>query len=341
MTIGELGKDVRGSRRWMVTGVAGFIGSHLAEFLLKNGQQVVGVDDFSTGKAKNLELVRDIVGAESWRNFRFQRCDIRDLATLEPLLKNVEIVLHQAALGSVPRSLKDPLTSSAVNIGGFLNVLEASRQAGVRRFVYAASGSTYGDHVELPKVEERIGRPLSPYAVTKYVNELFAEVFTSAYGISTVGLRYFNVFGPRQDPDGPYAAVIPKWIAAAWSGNPPTIYGDGETSRDFTYVENVVQANMLAALAESIPKSIAVYNVAFGERTSLNNLFEQIVAAVEKTKGAPVHLKPIYAEFRSGDIRHSLASIEKARQQLGYVPRVGLKEGLILTAEWYKTFGVS
>lgn len=319
--------------RWLVTGCAGFIGSNLLEVLLRHQQEVVGLDNFATGHARNLHEVRQRVGEQAWSRFRFIEGDIRDLSVCHQACEAVDFVLHQAALGSVPRSLADPLTTNAVNITGQLNMLVAARDAKVQRFVYAASSSTYGDHPALPKVEENIGRPLSPYAVTKYVNELYAEVFARAYEVSSIGLRYFNVFGQRQDPNGAYAAVIPKWIAAMLNQQTVQIYGDGQTSRDFCFIDNVVQINLLAALA---PETAAnqVYNVAVNDRTSLNELFELIRETLVQM-GVEYNKAVEHTDFRAGDVRHSQADISKAAQLLGYHPQFRLTEGLQKAMPWY------
>ena len=378
-------------KTWLITGVAGFIGSNLLENLLKLNQRVVGLDNFATGYQRNLDEVQSLVSAQQWANFQFIKGDIRNLEDCQramtfdlsaapqlslrarPAIQGsriksgmtaeeskttthpVDYVLHQAALGSVPRSVEDPITTNATNISGFLNMLVAARDAKVKRFVYAASSSTYGDHPGLPKVEDQIGRPLSPYAVTKYVNELYADVFATAYGTQSIGLRYFNVFGPRQDPDGAYAAVIPKWIASMIKGEPIYINGDGETSRDFCFIANVVQANLLAATVpviafdgviagpdpQSMPSPVnQVYNVAVGDRTTLNELFHllrhnlmPLVIASEARQSMPA--KPIYRDFRAGDVRHSLADISKAAILLGYAPTQRIGEGLELAMPWY------
>ncbi len=322
------------SYRWLITGVAGFIGSNLLETLLRDDQHVTGLDNFATGHRHNLEEVRALVSEEQWRRFRFIEGDITDLATCHEACHEVEFVLHQAALGSVPRSLADPIASNHANVTGFLNMLVAARDAGVRSFVYAASSSTYGDHPGLPKVEDVIGKPLSPYAVTKYVNELYADVFARSYGFSTIGLRYFNVFGKRQDPNGAYAAVIPRWTAAMIRGDAVQIHGDGETSRDFCYVENAVQANLLAARATSDQARNQVYNVAVGQRTTLNQLFDALRDALA-TNGVNYHQEPVYGNFRPGDVRHSQANIDKARQHLGYEPQFTVREGLTAAMPWY------
>ena len=322
-------------RRWLVTGAAGFIGSHLLESLLLLNQQVIGLDNFLTGYERNLEDVRKLVGETAWRNFSFIEGDIRELSDCRRACEDVELVLHQAALGSVPRSIEDPLTTHEVNLTGFVNMLVASRDAGVARFVYAASSSTYGDHPGLPKVEEEIGRPLSPYALTKYANELYADVFMRCYGVTSVGLRYFNIFGTRQDPDGAYAAVIPKWIAELISGEPVYVNGDGETSRDFCYVANAVQANLLAALTEDQTALNQVFNVSVGERTTLNELFELERELLSKYFPYVRDQRPQYREFRQGDVRHSQADISKAKRLLGYVPTHRLNEGLKEAMGWY------
>jgi UDP-N-acetylglucosamine/UDP-N-acetylgalactosamine 4-epimerase len=325
----------REPRTWLITGVAGFIGSNILEALLKSNQRVVGLDDFSTGYQRNLEEVRTLVGAGAWRNFVFREGDIADLDACRKACEKVDFVLHHAALGSVPRSIEDPIACNLANVTGFVNMLVAARDAGVKRFVYAASSSTYGDHPGLPKVEDQIGKPLSPYAVTKYVNELYADVFASCYGTQTVGLRYFNIFGPRQDPDGAYAAVIPRWIAAMIKNEPVEIYGDGETSRDFCYVENAIQANVLSAVTANEKALNEVYNVAVSGRTTLNELFEfQRALLVDRFP----HLrdyKPRYEPFRAGDVRHSQADISKAQSLLGYEPTHRIDQGLKEAMDWY------
>ena len=323
-------------RKWLVTGCAGFIGSNLLETLLRHGQTVVGLDNFATGHRHNLDDVRVQVGEQNWARFRFVEGDIRHLDTCRQVLEGVQLVLHQAALGSVPRSLADPITSNAVNIDGFLNMLVAGRDAGVKAFVYAASSSTYGDHPGLPKVEDRIGRPLSPYAVTKFVNELYADVFARSYGFSSIGLRYFNVFGKRQDPNGAYAAVIPKWIAAMIRGEDVVINGDGETSRDFCFIENVVQANILSALAQEEGVN-QVYNVAVNARTSLNQLFDILVRTLADNDVVYAK-KPVYRDFRAGDVRHSQADVSNAARLLGYQPTHTILQGLQAAMPWYLQF---
>ena len=320
---------------WLVTGVAGFIGSNLLEELLKLNQKVVGLDNFSTGHKKNLEAVKSLVPMESWVNFKFIEGDIRELADCRLACEGVDYVLHQAALGSVPRSINDPILTHDNNISGFLNILCAARDRGVSRLVFAASSSTYGDHPALPKVEENIGKPLSPYAVTKYVNELYADVFYKTYGLPCIGLRYFNVFGRRQDPNGAYAAVIPKWTASLISGKSVIINGDGETSRDFCYVDNAVQANIIAACSSNEAAVGEVYNVAFGERTTLNELHSLIKAELLKLDAKMLLPDPIYRDFRAGDVRHSLADITKANLRLGYEPEFSVKAGLVEAVKWY------
>lgn len=322
-------------KKWLVTGVAGFIGSNLLETLLLNGQEVVGLDNFATGHQRNLDEVRSLVGSQ-WSNFRFIEGDIRDQATCREACEGVDYVLHQAALGSVPRSINDPVTTNSTNIDGFLNMLVAARDAKVKSFTYAASSSTYGDHPGLPKVEDAIGKPLSPYAVTKYVNELYADVFAKTYGFKTIGLRYFNVFGKRQDPNGAYAAVIPKWTAAMIAKEVVGINGDGQTSRDFCYVKNAVQANILAATASDTSKN-NVFNVAVGDRTDLNDLFSYLKAALFDNAVVYV-LDPEYRDFRSGDVRHSQADITKARELLGFEPKYRLKDGIAEAMPWYLKF---
>jgi UDP-N-acetylglucosamine/UDP-N-acetylgalactosamine 4-epimerase len=332
-------EQVRGELRqrprlWLVTGAAGFIGSNLVESLLRLGQRVVGLDDFSTGHRHNLEDVRACVGEEVWARFRFLQGDIRELDVCRRACEGVEIVLHQAALGSVPRSVDDPIASNQVNVDGFLHMLVAARDAGVRRFVYAASSSSYGDHPGLPKVEDQIGRPLSPYAVTKFVNELYAGVFQRTYGLQTIGLRYFNVFGRRQDPEGAYAAVIPRWVGRLLDGEPCQINGDGETSRDFCYVDNVIQANLLAALAGD-DATDEVYNVAYGDRTTLNELFRMIRDGLAEHHPELAAAAVVYGPFRAGDVRHSLADTGKIRERLGYQPSHSVGEGLGAALRWY------
>jgi UDP-N-acetylglucosamine 4-epimerase len=320
---------------WLISGVAGFIGSNLLRTLLQLGQKVVGLDNFATGHRRNLEYVRQRVGADGWRDFDFIEGDIRDLDVCQRASRDVDYVLHQAALGSVPRSIDDPITTNESNIDGFLNMLVAARDSRVRRFVYAASSSTYGDHPALPKVEDVIGKPLSPYAVTKYVNELYADVFSRCYGMASIGLRYFNIFGPCQDPEGAYAAVIPKWVACMLSGEAVYINGDGETSRDFCYIENAIQANLLAATAVKGEAVNQVYNVAVNEQTTLNQLFEMIRnLLLESVPGLDVP-PPDYRDFRPGDVRHSLADISKAARLLGYSPTHRIGSGLRETMHWY------
>lgn len=329
-------------RTWLITGVAGFIGSNLLETLLKLGQRVVGLDNFATGHQRNLDEVQTLVSPAQWAHFSFIHSDIRALADCQKACEGVDYVLHQAALGSVPRSLADPITTNAANITGFLNMLTAARDAKVKTFTYAASSSTYGDHPALPKVEENIGKPLSPYAVTKYVNELYADVFARCYGFNTIGLRYFNVFGPRQDPNGAYAAVIPKWTDALLKGEPVYINGDGETSRDFCYVANAVQANLLSAVIasearQSMPPESPlnqVYNIAVGDRTTLNELF-YLLRDNLAAHGVNPTAQPVYRDFRPGDVRHSLADISKAQRLLGYAPTQRIGQGLELAMPWY------
>lgn len=319
-------------KKWLVTGVAGFIGSNLLETLLLNGQEVVGLDNFATGHQRNLDEVQSLVG-NRWSNFKFIEGDIRDLAACRAACEGLDYVLHQAALGSVPRSINDPITTNSTNIDGFLNMLVAARDAEVKSFTYAASSSTYGDHPGLPKVEDIIGKPLSPYAVTKYVNELYADVFAKTYGFKTVGLRYFNVFGKRQDPNGAYAAVIPKWTAAMISNEKVGINGDGQTSRDFCYVKNAVQANLLAATANDEAKN-NVYNVAVGDRTDLNDLYAYLKEALIDN-GVVYEHAPEYRDFRVGDVRHSQANIDKAKTLLGFNPEYKLKDGISEAMPWY------
>lgn len=321
-------------KTWLVTGVAGFIGSNLLETLLKLDQTVVGLDNFATGHQYNLDEVQSLVSAEQWAKFSFIEGDIRDLEDCQKACSGVDYVLHQAALGSVPRSIADPITTNAANITGFLNMLVAARDANVASFTYAASSSTYGDHPALPKVEENIGNPLSPYAVTKYVNELYADVFARTYGFKAIGLRYFNVFGKRQDPNGAYAAVIPKWTAAMIAGDEVFINGDGETSRDFCFIENTVQANILAATTQNEEAKNQVYNVAVGDRTTLNDLFTAIKTALNENS-VTYTKAPIYRDFRAGDVRHSQASVEKINYLLKYEPMYAIDKGIKKAINWY------
>ncbi len=323
------------SGRWLVTGVAGFIGSNLLEALLELDQEVVGLDNFATGHQHNLDKVQALVSAEQWARFKMIEGDICDASTCAAAVEGVDYVLHQAALGSVPRSIENPLRTHNSNITGFLNMLVAVKDSQVKRFVYAASSSTYGDHEALPKIEERIGNPLSPYAVTKYVNELYADVFARCYGVESVGLRYFNVFGPRQDPDGAYAAVIPKWFAALLRGEIVYINGDGETSRDFCYVANAVQANLLAALTPSAEAINQVYNVAVGDRTTLNQLFYAIRDRIARKQPELASAEPEHRDFRPGDVRHSQADIAKASNLLDYRPTHDINDGLNEASDWY------
>ncbi|MEZ8967582.1 NAD-dependent epimerase/dehydratase family protein [Vibrio breoganii] len=321
---------------WLVTGVAGFIGSNLLETLLKLNQKVIGLDNFATGHQRNLDEVQTNVTTSQWEEFSMIEGDIRDFDTCQKAVNSVDYVLHQAALGSVPRSIADPITSNSANITGFLNMLTAAKDEGVSSFTYAASSSTYGDHPALPKVEENIGKPLSPYAVTKYVNELYASVFAKTYGFKTIGLRYFNVFGPRQDPNGAYAAVIPKWTSSMINKEEVFINGDGETSRDFCFIRNVVEMNILAATCDDVGKD-EVYNVAVGDRTSLNQLYDGIKAALNEN-GVNVDSSPIYRDFREGDVRHSQADISKAQSKLGYSGNYRISEGISIAMPWYIEF---
>lgn len=335
-TLDLIGARLRAApARWLVTGCAGFIGSHLLETLLRYDQQVVGLDNFATGHRRNLQQVQASVTAEQWARFSLQEADICDPVACHTACAGVDYVLHQAALGSVPRSLANPQATNAANIDGFLNMLVAARDAGVRRFVYAASSSTYGDHPSLPKLEHTIGKPLSPYAVTKLVNELYADVFGRCYGFASIGLRYFNVFGPRQDPEGAYAAVIPRWTRALLLGETVTINGDGETSRDFCFVDNAVQANLLAATTQNADAINQVYNVAVNDRTTLNTLFVQLREELALTHPQIAAAKAAYGDFRAGDVRHSQADIGKAQQLLGYQPSHRLAEGIRVAMPWY------
>ncbi|MES2072246.1 MAG: NAD-dependent epimerase/dehydratase family protein [Pseudomonadota bacterium] len=322
--------------RWLITGVAGFIGSNLLETLLKLNQSVVGLDNFSAGHQHNLDQVRELVGESAWRNFSFIEGDIRQLDDCQRACEGVDYVLHHAALGSVPRSIEDPILSNESNVTGYVNMLVAARDHKIKRFVYAASSSTYGDHPDLPKVETVIGKPLSPYAVTKYVNELYADVFHRCYGIDSIGLRYFNVFGPRQDPNGAYAAVIPQWVAALIKNQTLHINGDGETTRDFCFVDNIVQANLLSALTDNRAACNEIYNVALNNSTSLNQLYQMMR---DRLKDSFPHLQqhqPTYQDFRVGDVRHSQADISKAQALLGYAPTHTVDQGLGEAMDWYK-----
>lgn len=333
---GERLEELRRSPcRWLVTGAAGFIGSGLVERLLEHDQEVVGLDNFSTGKPGNLDDVRERVGLERWGRFRFIEGDIRDPDACAQACRGVRYVLHQAALGSVPRSVEDPVGSHQSNVDGTLNVLLASRDQGVARVVLASSSSVYGDDPGLPKVEARTGRPLSPYAATKVACEAYAHAFTGAYGLPVALLRYFNVFGPRQDPDGPYAAVIPRWIGEMLRGDPVVIFGDGETSRDFCYLENAIQANLLAATSQDPEASGAAFNVSYGEKTTLNELFRMIRDRLASEIADVGEIEPVYEDFRPGDIRHSLADLGKATALLGYRPTHSLADGLDEAMDWY------
>ena len=322
-------------KTWMITGVAGFIGSNLLETLLKLDQKVIGLDNFSTGFQHNLDEVQGLVTAEQWQRFRFVKGDIRNLADCKEACNGADFILHQAALGSVPRSIEDPITTNENNISGFLNMLVAARDAKVSRMVYAASSSTYGDHPDLPKEEDKIGNPLSPYAVTKLVNELYAQVFARTYEFKTIGLRYFNIFGQRQDPDGAYAAVIPKWFAGLLQQETVYINGDGETSRDFCFIDNCVQANLMAATADNPQAANQVYNVAYGQRTTLNELYTQIRERVADKFPPAATAESVHRDFRAGDVRHSLADISKARELIGYEPEYSINNGLDKAAAWY------
>ena len=323
-------------KTWLITGCAGFIGSNLLEQLLTLNQTVVGLDNFATGHQHNLDEVQTQVTEQQWRCFKFIEGDIRNTEDCNQAVTNVDYILHQAALGSVPRSIADPILTNSANITGFLNMLVAAKNAKVKTFVFAASSSTYGDHPALPKVEDTIGKPLSPYAVTKYVNELYADVFNKTYGLNSIGLRYFNVFGKRQDPDGAYAAVIPKWTAAMINNQNVLINGDGETSRDFCFIENAVQANILAATAEDKGLN-QIYNVALGDRTTLNTLFNSLQSAL-KNNGVHYSQSAVYQAFRAGDVRHSQADISKAQELLGFEPEYRIQQGIDKAMPWYKSF---
>tara|TARA_B100001250_G_C19803506_1_gene792198 strand:+ start:32 stop:1054 length:1023 start_codon:yes stop_codon:yes gene_type:complete len=334
MRILEIEEDLNKNQySWLITGVAGFIGSNLLEYLLKYNQKVVGLDNISTGKLENIDDVKLNVSEDQWSNFTFYEGDICNIDDCKKALEDIDFVLHQAALGSVPRSIKDPIKTNNSNISGFLNMIFASKEHKVKSFVYAASSSTYGDHKDLPKVEEKIGTPLSPYAITKFVNELYADVFFKIYNFNSIGLRYFNVFGKRQDPNGAYAAVIPKWINSMIKNNEININGDGKTSRDFCYIENAIQANLLATFAEEDAKN-QVYNVAVGDQTSLNQLYEIIK---KNLIGNNIDVKndPVYKDFRDGDVRHSKADITKAKDKLGYLPKYKIAKGIEESLSWY------
>ena len=319
---------------WLITGVAGFIGSNLLERLLQLNQKVIGLDNFSTGSIENLDDVKNNLDTKQWNNFSFQEGDLSDFSHCQKACKNINFVLHQGALGSVPRSIENPIMTNNSNINGFLNIILAAKEARVQSFTYAASSSTYGDHPALPKEESIIGNPLSPYAVTKYVNELYADVFKRCYGFNSIGLRYFNVFGKRQRPDGPYAAVIPKWIDAMLHEEKISINGDGETSRDFCYIENVIQANLLAATCQQKEAMNQVYNVAVGDRSSLNDLLYILKSELEANNRS-YNLEPIYRDFRSGDVRHSQADISKIKNLLGYNPEYNLLSGIRESLPWF------
>ncbi len=325
-------------RQWLVTGAAGFIGSHLVQTLLQYGQKVIGLDNFATGSADNLHAVQSLLGEKAFSNFTFIEGDITNLATCQKAVAGAEFILHQAALGSVPRSLAEPLASHNANVNGFINMLDAAKQASIKgappRFVYASSSSVYGDHPALPKQEGQLGKPLSPYAATKYINEVYADVFCRAYGMTAVGLRYFNVFGPRQSPSGPYAAVIPAWAQALLTGQPVFINGHGLTSRDFCYVANAVQANLRAALLPAHAPH-AVYNVACGARTTLNQLFDMLQQALRRHDAGLTASQPVYRDFRAGDVAHSLADISAIKTALGYQPEYDAQQGLAQAAAWY------
>jgi UDP-N-acetylglucosamine 4-epimerase len=326
-------------KTWLITGVAGFIGSNLLEKLLILNQKIVGLDNFSTGSKFNIdEAIKDacnFAGEDLRDNFKFVEGDITEFNHCKKVCEEVDYVLHQAALGSVPRSINDPISTNKANIDGFLNILVASRDSNVKKLVYAASSSTYGDHPDLPKVEDKIGNPLSPYAVTKLVNELYANVFAKNYNFKTIGLRYFNVFGKRQNPNGAYAAVIPKWIASILKNDDVYIFGDGKTTRDFCYIENTIQMNILAAINENDEASNQVYNVALNEQTSLFDLYKIIEDKVNKKTKSNFNKTPIYKDFRSGDVRHSRADISKAKFYLGYHPKYKITEGMDEAMEWY------
>ena len=322
------------NKRWLITGVAGFIGSNILETLLKNDQIVLGMDNFSTGKKKNLDDVKDIVTSSQWNNFEFHDSDICSYESCLSITKNIDYILHQAALGSVPRSIKNPIATHEANVNGFLNILNSAKENLATKLVYASSSSVYGDHPQLPKIETKIGKQLSPYAVTKYTNELYAEVFADIYDTQIIGLRYFNVFGKRQDPNGSYAAVIPKWINSLINSEDVYINGKGDTSRDFCFVDNVVQANVLAALTDNI-QNHSIYNIAFGAQTSLEDLFYLIRETLTESGIEIVQEEPLYREYRDGDVKHSLANIDKAKNELIYNPRYSVNQGIKKAISWY------
>jgi UDP-N-acetylglucosamine 4-epimerase len=321
---------------WLVTGVAGFIGSNLLETLLRLDQRVVGLDNFSTGYQRNLVQVQELVGVKQWSRFRLLQGDISDLAVCQAACAGVDFALHEAALGSVPGSMADPAKTNQSNVTGFLNMLIAARDNKIRRLVYASSSAVYGDDPEMPKTEEKIGHSLSPYAASKLIDEVYADAFARAYGFRSIGLRYFNVFGPRQDPEGAYAAVIPKWVASLLKREPIYVNGDGETTRDFCYIQNVVQANLLAATTTNPQAPDHVYNIALGQRTTLNALFDMLQTVLRRAEPGLPTQKPIYRDFRPGDVRHSVADIRKAREFLGYVPTHQIDQGLALAIDWYR-----
>lgn len=327
-------KSLKHPKAWLITGVAGFIGSNLLEELLTLEQNVIGLDDFSTGHKNNLNDVQAQVGEKLWKRFTLIEGDIRNIEDCRKGCAEVDLVLHHAALNSVPRSIEDPITTNQSNVDGFVNLLIAARDAGVKRFVYAGSSSTYGNHPGLPKVEEDIGQPLSPYAVTKYINELYANIFAMTYNMKCIGLRYFNIFGRRQDPEGAYAAVIPHWISELLNSDIPTIYGDGKTSRDFCYVDNVIQANLLAATTENPDAINKVYNIACGTSTTLNELYKMIREILIQFRPGIAKTQPRYDDFRPGDVRHSRADISKAKQLLGYNPSHDVSQGMMETIRW-------
>lgn len=323
------------TKRWLITGVAGFIGSNLLEALLQLKQHVVGLDNFSTGHRHNLDDVRKAVGEDRWNKFTFIEGDIRNIKDCRKACKRIDIVLHHAALGSVSASIKDPILTNQSNIDGFVNMLVAARDAGVARFIYAASAATYGNAPALPQKENNTGKPLSPYALTKHVNELYADVFAGIYGLECIGLIYFNIFGKRQDPEGAYAAVIPRWIMEMSKGTAPRINGDGRTSRDFCYIDDVIQANLLAAMTKKKKAINQVYNIAFGKRLTLNSLFKLIRSAVTVSKPEAGKIEPVYGPSRPGDVRHSQADISKARSLIGYNPGNAPISGLDKTVKWF------
>jgi UDP-N-acetylglucosamine 4-epimerase len=336
MGINKIKKEMsKYPKNWLITGVAGFIGSNLLEELLKLGQTVIGLDNFSAGYQKNLDDVKAQVGEKAWQRFTFIKGDIRNIEDCRKGCSGIDFVLHHAALGSVPLSIKNPITTNESNVNGFINMLVAARDTAIKRFVYAGSSAIYGDNPDLPKAEDAIGKSLSPYATTKHINELYATVFAATYDMECIGLRYFNVFGSRQDPEGAYAAVIPRWIGELSNGTVPTIFGDGKSSRDFCYIENVIEANLLAAFEDNPESCNQIYNIACGVSTTLNELYEIIRDSIIRFQPEAAKIQPRYADFRTGDVRYSEADISKAKRLLGYVPACDVSKGLNETVQWF------